>query len=63
MFKNEHTLFSWIRYALLGLGKLLSNFREQRPSYKGGLCLNVTGGAFESLLHGGGPAFMFVFVP
>jgi hypothetical protein len=44
--------------------QLLRNWHEQRPSNKGDLDSSLTGGGWENLLHGGGPAASdFIFVP
>jgi hypothetical protein len=52
-------------YTMFAPEHLLRNWREQRPSNQSGRNSNVTGGwgAWESVLHGGGPASNFIFVP
>jgi hypothetical protein len=50
-------------YAMLSPAQLLRNWREQRPSNQGDLDSSVTGGGSVNLLHAGGPASYFIFVP
>lgn len=53
VFENERTL-STREYAMFAPAQVLRKWREQRPSNQGEVHSSVTGGGWESLLHGGG---------